>query len=129
MDSAETQDYVSEFQGVEERDEEEAKDSSFIPSAVSEPRWTLHMCEGREEGFRFYQLAAIVVEEEGTAHTINLCKQCYDLMRMIRGERKVTASRWRKMFEQKGFRGKLRVAFGMGQFVRRMWEHFTIKKA
>ena len=38
---------------------------SFIPSAVSEPRWALHVCdiECREEGFKFYQLAAIVTEE------------------------------------------------------------------
>ena len=30
--------------------------------------------------------------------------------------------------EQKAFRGKLWKASGMEQFVRRMWEHFTIKR-
>ena len=28
-------------------------------------------------------------------HAINLCKQCYNVRRLKRGERKVTASRWR----------------------------------
>ena len=41
----------------------------------------------------------------------------------------MTASRWRKMTEQKAFQGKLRVAFDMEQVARRMWEHFTIKQA
>ena len=34
-------------------------------------------------------------------------------MRMKRGERKVTAAEWREMIEQKAFRGKLSVTFGM----------------
>ena len=41
----------------------------------------------------------------------------------------MTASRWREMIAQKAFRGMLWVGFGMEQFVRRTWEHFTIKKA
>ena len=31
------------------------------------------------------------------------------------------------MIEQKAFRGKLWVAYGMAQFVQSMWEHFTIE--
>ena len=50
-------------------------------------------------------------------------------MQLKRGERKVTAFRWREMIEQKAFRGKLWVACGMEQYVRRMREHFTVKKA
>ena len=41
----------------------------------------------------------------------------------------MTASRWREMIAQKASRGMLWVAFGIEQFVRRMWKHFTIKKA
>ena len=41
----------------------------------------------------------------------------------------MTASRSRYMIEQKAFRGKLWVASGMAQFVRRMWDHFTINNA
>ena len=78
VESAETQDYVSEPQGFEEIHDEEMKELSFIPSAVREPRWALHVCDNKcnKEGFKFYQLAAFVVEEGGAAHTINLCKQC-----------------------------------------------------
>ena len=66
-------------QGLEELGQEEIEALSFVPSAVSEPQWALQMCDNkcREEGFEFFQLAAIVTEE-GAAHTINLCKQCYN---------------------------------------------------
>ena len=94
VECEETQDYASEPQGLEETDEE-MEELSVVPSAVSEPRWALHMCdECSKEGFKFYQLEAIVMEERGAAHTINLCKQCYNVMRMIRCERKMTAPRW-----------------------------------
>ena len=39
--SAETQDNESEPQGVEVRDEGEMEELRFIPSAVSEPRWSV----------------------------------------------------------------------------------------
>ena len=63
-ESAEMQDDVSRQQGVEEIDAEEMEELSFIPSAVSEPRWALHMCYNKcnEESNKFYQLAAIVTE-------------------------------------------------------------------
>ena len=84
VESAETQDYVSEPQEME---------FSFFPSAVNEPRWAVHMCDNKcnKEGNKFYQLAAIVVEG-GAAHTINPCKQCCNVMWMKRGERTMTAS-------------------------------------
>ena len=90
VEAAKTQEYVSEPQGLEEIDDEEMEELSFILSAVSEPRWALHMCENKcsREGFTFCQLAAVVTEEGGAAHTINLCKQCYSVMRLKR-ERKV----------------------------------------
>ena len=69
---------IIDGQGLEGIDDEEMEELSFIPSALSEPRWALHMCDNEcnEEGFKFYQLAAIVVEG-GAAHTINLRKQCF----------------------------------------------------
>ena len=86
VESAETQDYVSAppltscmEQTME--DEEEMEELSFVPSAVSEPRWALHICDNkcREKGFTFFQVAAVVSQEGGAAHTINLCKQCYNV--------------------------------------------------
>ena len=43
--SAGAQDYVSEPHWIEEKMGEEMEELSFIPSAVSEPRWALHMCD------------------------------------------------------------------------------------
>ena len=82
----------------------------------------MHVCDNRcdKEGVTFHQHAATVVGERGAAHAINLCKQRYNVMRLKRGERKVTASRWREMIEEKAFRGKLWVAFATEQFVRIM---------
>ena len=81
---------------------------SFIPSAVIDPRRALHICDNKceVEGFKFYQLVAIVTNG-GKARTINLCKQCYSVERLKQGERRVTASKWREMVEQKAFRGRL----------------------
>ena len=59
---------------------------------------------------------------------VNLCTQCYNERRLKQGERRVTASKWREMVELKAFRGRLWAAFGMGQFVRQMWECFTLEK-
>ena len=116
VESKEVQDYVSEQQGHEEIDVQEMEELSFIPSAVSEPRWALHMSDNKccKEAFKFYQLTVFA------AHTINLCEQCYNVMRLKRGERKVTASRWRDMIEQKAFRGKLWVAFWHGAICARL---------
>ena len=38
-------------------------------------------------------------------------------------------AQWRDMMEQKAFRGKLWKVSGMEQFLRGMWEHFTVKRA
>ena len=47
VESAETQDCVSAPQWIEEENEEEVEELSFVPSAVSEPRWALHMCDNK----------------------------------------------------------------------------------
>ena len=103
---------------------------SFVPSAVSEPRWAVHMCDKKctANGFKFLEIAAIVAEEGGAAHTINLCKRCYNEGRLKQGDEHVAASNWKELVEQKACRGKLWAAFGTEQFVRKMWERFTLKK-
>ena len=63
VESADTQDDVSAPWWIEEENDEEMEELSFIPSAVSEK---LHICDdkSREEGFKFYQLVATVTEED-----------------------------------------------------------------
>ena len=73
VDRAETQDYVSELPGLEERDEEEMEELSFIPRAVSEPRWALHTTNEEKRATSSTNLRPL---EGGAARTINLCKQC-----------------------------------------------------
>ena len=76
-----------------------------------------------------YQISAVVTEEGGAAYTINLCKTCYNVRRLGRSEQEVSALKWRELVEQRAFRGKLWTAVGMEQFLRRMWERFTARKA
>ena len=97
-------------QKMEAEDEKDMEELSFVPSAVREPRWTLHMCDSQcgEEGFEFFETAAFATE-----HAINLCKQCYNVRRVKEGEEEVTGSKWRALVEQEAFRGKLWATFGM----------------
>ena len=73
----------------------------------------------RLESFKFLQLAAIVTEDGGAAHAINLCKQCYNERWLKQGEQPVTAVLWREMMEREAFRGKLWKAFGVEQYFRK----------
>ena len=59
-----------------ERDEEEMEELSFIPRAVSEPRLALQICDNTctKEGFKFFQIAAIVVE--GGGELVQAMLQC-----------------------------------------------------
>ena len=88
MESAETQDHVSWQQGLEELCQEDTEELGIVPSAVSEAQRSLHMCDNKftEESFKFFHLAAVVTEEGGAAHTINLCKQCNIEKRLRQGE-------------------------------------------
>ena len=56
-----------------EEDNGGMEELSFVPDAVSEPRW------------------AVVTE---AAHTINLCNECCNEMRPRQGEAMVAASKW-----------------------------------
>ena len=85
---------------------------SFVPSAVSDtagwckPRF---MCgkKWRKGGFKFFDIEAILVEDEGRPHAINLCKK-YDNLRLAeRSEPEVTHVRWKAVIGEKSSRGKL----------------------
>ena len=92
----------------------------FVPSAVSdwagwhEPLRVKYMCDQKcnKEGFKFHDIAAILVEDDGKPHTINLCRNYYSPRLAERNESVVTNVRWKAMFEQKVSRqtdGRLRV--------------------
>ena len=95
----------------------------MVPSAVSEPRWALHMCDDRcrTTGFKFFETCGYCVRRRRT--TCDPCNKCYN------GEAEVAASKWRALIEQTASRGKLWAAFGLEQFLCGMWDRFTFKKA
>ena len=57
---------------------------------------------------------AIVTEEGGAAHTINLCRNCY---KEKKGKAEVNSVKWRALVEQKSSRGELRAAFGVDELL------------
>ena len=71
----------------------------------------------------------MVTEEGGEAHTINLCKRCFSERLARQGKQPVKVAEWRDNVERKAYRGRLWKVFGMEQFLRGMWEHFTIRRA
>ena len=84
-ESADTQEYESCQQSDMEVDRDEGMEElSFISSAVSEsavsrePVRIKYMCDKKcnKEGFKFYDIAAVLVEDDGKTHTINLCGNC-----------------------------------------------------
>ena len=64
--------------------DENNEELSFVPRAVSdsagwhEPKLRCDR-QCRKEGFKFYEIASIVVEDDGERHTLNLCVTCYNL--------------------------------------------------
>ena len=71
-----TQDYVREPLAISQG---EAEGMGFVLSALGEPRRPIYWCNNRcsEKAIRYWQIAPMVVEEGGEAHTINQCQQCY----------------------------------------------------
>ena len=59
-------------------------------------------------------------QKGGAAHTINPLQE---LPQERRGEAEVNGVKWRALIEQKASRGKLWAAFGVEQFLRRMFHH------
>ena len=83
-------------QNMDEEREKRLEEISSFPSAVSEPRWALHMCDKkcRAKGFKFfYEITSIVTEGGGEAHTIVLSRNCYNERRSKQGEVKVSGAR------------------------------------
>ena len=66
------------YQKMEAEGEKNIEELSSVPSAVSEPRLAVHMCDDkcRAQGFKCFPIAVVVSEEGGPAHTINFCRNC-----------------------------------------------------
>ena len=73
VESEETLDYMRETLAISQG---EAEEVGFVPSALREPRGPIYWCDNRcsEKAVRYWQVASMVVEEGGEAHTIKLCQ-------------------------------------------------------
>ena len=89
------------------------------------------MCDSkcRAKCFKFFDIAPVVSEEGGAAHTVNLCNMCYNERRAKQGEAEVAASKWRALTSRRLLEECYWTAFGLEQSLRETWERFTIKKA
>ena len=98
----------------------------FVPFALGE-RGPIYWCDNRcSEKAIGYQIAS-VVEEGGEAHTINLCQQCYNEKLMQEGKQPLKLWQWREVVEKKAHCGRIWNVKGNEQFLRGMWEYFTLE--
>ena len=55
-----------------------------------------------EKAIRYWQIASMVVEEGGEAHTINLCQQCYSAKLMQQGKQPLNLWQWERDSGEEG---------------------------
>ena len=77
VESEEAQDYVRE---AKDKDQEEAEELSFVPSAITVPRKPMFRCDNQcsEMTLSFWQLASVMIQEGVESHTTNFCQKCYN---------------------------------------------------
>ena len=83
------------------------------------------MCN--EEGTKFNDIAAILVEDDEEPHTVNLCRNCNNPRLAETNGSKVTNARWKTMIEQRVSQGKLSAAFGAD--VKECGNRYEVQKA
>ena len=77
----------------------------------------------------YWQIASMVTEEGGEARAINLCKRCYNAKLGSAGQAVTKVEGMERGCGKKGSSGRLWKVFGSEQFLRGMWEYFTLKRA
>ena len=89
--------------------QEEAEEMGCVPSALSEPRGPINWCDDpcSEKAVSYWQIAAMVVEEGGEAHTINLCQQCCNERLVQHGKPRLNLWRWRAVVKMMAHRGRI----------------------
>ena len=100
VESEETQDHVRETLAIGQG---EAEDIGFVPSARGEPRGPVYWCDNRcsEKAIRYWQIASIIDEEGGEAHTIILCQQGYNEKLAQQGKQPLKLWQWREQWRRR----------------------------
>ena len=101
VESEETQDYVRESLNLSQ---DEAEETSFVPSAISIPQRPMFLCDDRcsDKALSFWQFASVVIEEGEEPYTANLCQQCYNESLMAKGVVFLKNWQWKAVVEKKG---------------------------
>ena len=63
-----------------------------------------------------------------SAHTINLCQQCYNERLTAQGQAMLKSWHWQAVVEKKAHRGRQWKMLGNDQFIQGMWEYFSLKR-
>ena len=72
------------------------------------------------KAIRYWQIASMVVEEGGGAHTINLCQQCYHEKLTQETKQPLKLWQWRGTVDKKAQRGRIWKVMGNEQYLRGM---------
>ena len=77
MESEDTQHCVGE---ANDMDQEEAEETSFVPSAISVSQKPLFRCGNQcsTKTLSFWQLASVLIKEGEESYTTNLCQKCHN---------------------------------------------------
>ena len=61
-------------------DQEEAKELSFVPSAINVSQKLMFRCDNQcsENPFSFWQLASVVIQDGEESYTTIFCHKCYN---------------------------------------------------
>ena len=105
VESEETQDYVRETLVISQ---EEAEEWASCQAPLRRP---IYWCDS-EKAIRYWQVASMVVEEGGEAHTIKKCQQCYNEKLAQQGKQPLKLWQWRGVVEKKAHRGGIWKAMG-----------------
>ena len=92
---------------------EEAAEIGFVPGH-EEPIIGMTV-DALINAIRNWQIASMVIEEDGEARTINLCKLCYNAKLVQQSKQPLKSKEWKEVSEKKAHRSKLRKVFGSEQ--------------
>ena len=81
------------------------EDSEVTKVSARELKEQTYRCS--EKAIRYWQIASMVAEEGGEAHTVNLCQQCHNEQMVQQGKPLLKSWQWRAVVEKEAHRGRM----------------------
>ena len=82
----------------------------------------------REKGFQHFEIAQVMVEDDGAPYTTILCNDCYNLGEGERQEPTTSNKQWKIMLAERRSPGKVSAGLGARGFENKIWECYATKK-